>query len=139
MPERARVVARFLDGRMLKGYTRHFDPRRPAFEMFEGENESGDPVRVRMQELKAVYFVRDFDGNSTHQERKEFEGPFTGRRLLIEFADGEILVGTTFGYDTDRDGFFIFPADPASNNEKVFVPDAAIKRVTKLPPGIKTA
>jgi hypothetical protein len=136
MTEGARVVARFLDGRLLKGYTRNFDPQRPVFELFEwGFDDRVEPVHVKVRELKTLFFVRSFNGISTRTDRKEFDGPFAGKRLSVEFLDGEVMVGTTFGYDAARDGFFFFPADAASNNQKVYVNGAAVKQVTNLPRG----
>jgi hypothetical protein len=138
MTERARIVARFLDGRLLKGYTRNFDPRKSVFEVFEwGFDDRVEPVHVKVRELKTLFFVRSFNGNSTYNERKDFDGPFTGKRLSLEFTDGELMVGTTFGYDAERQGFFFFPADAASNNEKVFVNLAAVKRIVNLPRGAR--
>jgi hypothetical protein len=136
MTEGARVVARFLDGRLVKGYTRNFDPQRPVFELFEwGFDDRVEPVHVRVRELKTLFFVRSFNGNSTRTDRQEFDRPFAGKRLSVEFLDGEVIVGTTFGYDAARDGFFFFPADAASNNQKVYVNGAAVKQVTNLPRG----
>jgi hypothetical protein len=86
--------------------------------------------------LKAVFFVKDFDGNREHEESKEFLVPFTGRRRAVRFLDGEVLVGTSFSYDAARDGFFLFPADKFSNNEKVFVIAAAVADVERLHPGV---
>lgn len=136
MTEGARIVARFLDGRLLKGYTRNFDPQKPVFELFEwGFDDRVEPIHVKVRELKMLFFVRSFNGNSTRADRQEFEGPFAGKRLSVEFLDGEVMVGTTFGYDASRDGFFFFPADAASNNQKVYVNGAAVKRITNLPRG----
>ncbi|HVG72082.1 MAG TPA: hypothetical protein VM819_14290 [Vicinamibacterales bacterium] len=140
MPERVKVAARFLDGRVLKGYTQNFDPQKPIFELHAREESAADlPIRVRVADLKAVFFVRDFDGNPTYNERKEFDAAFTGRRLSVQFTDGDVLVGTTFSYDPSRPGFFLFPPDPACNNEKVYVNAAAVAKVTKLPMGVRTA
>ena len=140
MTERARVVARFLDGRLLKGYTQNFDPRRPVFELVEtGGDGNGEPIPVKLRDLKTLFFVRDFAGNPDYNERKEFDGPFTGRRLSVEFTDGEVMVGTTFGYDAARDGFFFFPADAASNNQKVYVNGSAVRKIMNLPRNVKTA
>jgi hypothetical protein len=47
----------------------------------------------------------------------------------VEFKDGEILAGYTSGYTPTRVGFFVFPADPESNNEKVFILNRATKKV----------
>jgi hypothetical protein len=140
MTERARIVARFLDGRLLKGYTRNFDPQKSVFEVFEwGFDDRVEPVHVKVRELKTLFFVRSFNGNSTYNERKDFDGPFTGKRLSVEFTDGEVMVGTTFSYDAERQGFFFFPADAASNNEKVFVNGDAVKKITNLPRGARIA
>jgi hypothetical protein len=110
MPERVKVAARFLDGRVLKGYSHNFDPNKPIFELHAREESGTDlPIRVRLAELKAVFFVRDFDGNPTYNERKEFDVAFTGRRLSVEFTDGDVLVGTTFSYDPSRPGSSCFP------------------------------
>jgi hypothetical protein len=140
MGNRARVVARFLDGQVLKGYTRNFDPRRRTFELFDPDGSGDDRVIVvRLSDLKTLFFVRDFKGNPAYTERREFEGPFTGRRLSLQFKDGEVMVGTTFGFDAERDGFFFFPADPRSNNEKAYVNAGAVKTITNLPRGVMTA
>jgi hypothetical protein len=130
MTGRARIVARFLDGRLLKGFTGNFDPQKPVFDLFEwGFDDRAEPVHVKVRELKTLFFVRSFNGNSTYDERKAFTGPSAGKRLSVEFLDGEVMVGTTFGYDAARAGFFFFPADAASNNQKVYVNGAAVKKV----------
>jgi hypothetical protein len=48
----------------------------------------------------------------------------------VVFQDGETLVGTTQGYDPTRPGFFVIPADPASNNDRCFVVTRATKTVS---------
>ena len=135
----ARVVARYGDGRVVKGFTRNFDPNRPSFTLDVLDAPPGDePMVVRVRDLKAVFFVKDFAGNPDYNERKQFAAAFTGRRLAVTFADGEVLVGTSFSYDPSRDGFFLFPADPTSNNDKVFVVAASVTEVRKLQPGVAT-
>jgi len=39
----------------------------------------------------------------------------------VSFSDGEKLVGKTEGYNPQKLGFFVFPADPKSNNLRIFV------------------
>ena len=53
-----------------------------------------------------------------------------GKRIQVKFKDGEVLIGYTSGYSPDRMGFFVFPSDPDSNNEKVFVVAAAAANVS---------
>jgi len=48
-------------------------------------------------------------------------------------ADGEVMVGSTLlTYDPKRQGNFIIPADPQSNNIRVFVVSSAVKSVKQL-------
>lgn len=131
----AKIIARRLDGTVLKGHTRNFDPSRPAFTLTipdapEGERE----VAVRFDQLKAVFFVKDFEGNPEYSEKKEFFDPLVGRRLQVTFTDGEMIFGTSLSYDATRDGFFLFPVDKFSNNDKVFVVAAAVANVKTVSP-----
>lgn len=50
----------------------------------------------------------------------------------VEFRGGEMLVGTTIGYDLNRLGFFWFPVDSQSNNIKVLAVSSSVKGVSKL-------
>ena len=126
----ARVVARYMDGRLLKGYAQNFDPAGEMFALQPRDPANGaEPVWVRLSELKALFFVEDFDGESQYSERKEFLKPNAGRRLRVRFNDGEVLVGTSLTYHPARPGFFLFPGDPFSNNDKVFVIAAAVVEV----------
>jgi hypothetical protein len=55
-----------------------------------------------------------------------------GRKVEVIFKDGEALVGSTQGYQADRPGFFMVPADPQSNNERIFVVAKAVQKVSFL-------
>ena len=133
----AKIVARFRDGRVWKGHTINFQPDGPAFDLkVVGTADGDEPFRVRLSELKAVFFVKDFEGNPARNDQSEFPGAFTGRRVQVRFADGESITGTTFGYDAARDGFFLFPADPSSNNIKIYVLFAAVQEVVRLKHGV---
>lgn len=89
---------------------------------------------VKVADLKAVFFVKDFAGNPGYNELKTFgEARLPqGRRIQVEFKDGEVLVGTTTGYQPGRVGFFLVPADPKSNNDRCFVVAGAVKEVKFL-------
>jgi hypothetical protein len=132
--EPVKVVARYIDGKRVKGFSQDFFPHKDRFHIYPAAKPSGDATEVIINELKAVFFVRDFAGNPMHEERKEYkegEKP-QGRKVEVMFKDGEVLVGTTLGYDPSRPGFFIFPADPKSNNVRVFVVSTAVKKVRFL-------
>jgi len=125
-----RVVAHYSDGLVIKGFVANFDPSRESFALRRREAAEGDAtMQVRLAELKAVFFVEDFDGQPGYTERQEFLSAVTGRRLSVRFNDGEVLLGTSLTYHPSRTGFFLFPGDPSSNNEKVFVVAAAVTEV----------
>lgn len=126
----ARVVVHYADGLILKGFLRSFDPGKDSFPLMLREAEPGaSPLHVRVADLKAVFFVEDFDGEPQYQERKEFLANAAGRRLAVRFHDGEELLGTSLTYHPSRTGFFLFPGDPGSNNDKVFVVASAVTDV----------
>jgi hypothetical protein len=79
-----------------------------------------------------LFFVKDFNGNPDYHEKKEldFTKPLVGRKIKIFFKDGELMVGTTNGYQKDNPGFFVIPADANSNNERCFVVTAATAEVS---------
>ena len=120
--DHAKVVVRYKDGRVVKGTTLNFDVRKPGFLLRPlGADEDTELVPIRLCDLKAIFFVRDFAGDPEYSERKEFDRPLTGRRMAVKFVDGERLVCVSLTNDETRDGFFLVPADPRSNNERVYV------------------
>ncbi len=131
----AKIVVRYQNGSMLKGYAQDFAPGAQYFHVrAEGARTSVPLTRVVMQELKAVFFVRDFVGNEAYKEGKVFVPgkPLSGRKVEVRFQDGEVLVGTTTGYDPTRSGFFLFPADDRSNNVRMYIVTKAVKGVRFL-------
>ncbi len=132
--EALKVVARHVDGRIVKGLSQDFFPNKDRFHIRPADKPSAEAVEVLVNELKAIFFVRDFAGDSQYNERKEYlpaDKP-SGRKIEVTFQDGEVLVGTTLGYDPNRPGFFFFPADPKSNNIRIFAVTTAVKKVRYL-------
>ncbi len=132
--EPVKVVARYIDGKRVKGFSQDFFPNKDRLHVYPAAKPSGDAVEVLLKELKAIFFVKDFAGNYMYNERKEYiqgEKP-SGRKVEVTFKDGEVLVGSTLGYDPSRPGFFVFPADPKCNNIRVFAVSTAIKKVRFL-------
>ena len=130
-----KVVVRYADGRIIKGYTQDFSPTNPSFHVHPFDpGTSMDAVDILVRDLKAVFFVRDFLGDPNYQERKEFfEGArIIGKVLEVTFKDGEVIVGSSLRYDPERPGFFISPADPKGNNLGVFVVSQAVSKVRYL-------
>jgi hypothetical protein len=130
-----RVVARFSDGRMIKGVTTDFVPAKDRFHVSEALAVPGvKPVELQTMELKALFFVKDLAGNPQQADRKDFDlaHPVVGRRIRVEFNDGEVLVGTTQGYQPGRPGFFLLPADAGSNIERCYAVSAAAREIRFL-------
>jgi hypothetical protein len=131
-----KIVLRFADGRIEKGYSQDFFPNKPLFHLIKKlpPSESSMSKEINVAELKAIFFVKSFAGNPDYKERKRFvAGDVTqGRKAEVAFLDGEILQGSVLGYDPKSSGFFLFPSDPKSNNRKVFVMNNAVKKFRYL-------
>jgi small nuclear ribonucleoprotein (snRNP)-like protein len=129
-----KVVVRFRDGRMVKGYTHDFTPNKGIFHVSEAQ-DGGKVIEVSTSLLKAVFFVKTFEGNRNHRSTDDFTveslRDVPGLKVKVTFSDGEVMYGTTHGYAPERKGFFIFPADKESNNERVFV-------ITESTDGVET-
>jgi len=132
--ERVKVVVRFAAGDLIKGYTQDFFPNKESFHVFPAEQSLGKSIEVLIRDLKAIFVVRDFTGSPRYSEQKRFmEGDkISGKRVEVAFTDGEVMVGSTLGYDRNRPGFFLFPADPNSNNIRVFAVSSAIREIRRL-------
>ena len=133
MPQN-KVVAHFIDRRVLHGHTDDFLPTRPAFHLTPTDPAGqAKPVEVRVADLKAIFFVKEFRSKphlNPHRRGFDSSRPAAGRKIRVVFKDGEILTGTTQGYDPGRAGFFVVPGDPASNNERCFVVTGSTKEVS---------
>ena len=125
-----KIVVRYADGELLKGFTQDFHPTRSQFSLWPSINSTpADRVNVPMSRLKAVFFVRNFEGNPGYRERKTFTVRGQGRRVEVTFVDTEVILGTTLNYRPDAAGFFIVPADLGGNNTRIFVVASAVRRV----------
>lgn len=132
----AKMVVRFADGRIKKGCSQDFSPNKPLFHLGKDPTGAGEAEEINLNNLKAVFFVHTFAGNPDYKERKDFcEGDSPeGRKVEVTFADDEVLQGSVLGYSPKEMGFFLFPADPKSNNERVFVVNASVKEFRFLGP-----
>lgn len=130
-----RIVIRYQDGHIMKGVTNDFLPAKDRFHLIPIDSApNSKPLEVVIADLKAIFFVKDFAGNVKHKEVKQFDPskPAPGRKIRVVFKDGEVMVGITQGYQPERPGFFLLPADGQSNNERCFVVASATSEVTFL-------
>jgi hypothetical protein len=117
-----KVVVAYLDERRAGGYVSDFSALKDSFNLIPQQDplhEKGTPVDLGS--LKAVFFVKEFAGNSAYHEDPFAESPAHGRKIEVTFRDGEKMVGKTEGYNPQKLGFFVIPGDPKSNNERIFV------------------
>lgn len=126
-----RVVVHFRDGRLLKGFA-----SQPAGTVSSLDvvpiDQRDHPMTVRLESVKAIFFVKDFAGDAGYSESKAFtsEEPYRPGRVAFHMEDGEVLVGVVDNYQPDAAGFFLTPVDPRSNNIRCFVGAAAITRAS---------
>jgi len=124
-----KVVVRFKDGSIMKGNTSDFFPNKARFHL---SNIEGKIKEIDVEELKAVFFVKDFKGNKEHNKKYDDTVQGTGRKIKVDFSDGESIMGYALGYSPDRQGFFMTPADLVGNNDRIFVVKSATKSIEFL-------
>jgi hypothetical protein len=121
-----RVVVHYKGGRLLKGFTRDFEPSRDTFTLVsEQKRDQGQVYAVRIEDLKAVFFVRALGGNILYREKKNFRevnmSHLRGIGVRLHFKDGEVIRGSSLDYSIGKKAFFVTPVDPESNNVRIYV------------------
>jgi hypothetical protein len=126
-----KIVVRYREGSTLKGYTVDFHPSRGHFSLWPSvDAHKNERVMVPLARLKALFFVKSFDGNRFHVGTEPHSATGSaGRRIEVTFFDKEVLRGTTLGYRPEGVGFFITPLDDRGNNQRVFVVNSAVHQV----------
>jgi len=132
----SKVVARLRDGTILKGYLEEpleldldalFVDAHSALpkQIDLRRADSGQKIAVPLDSLKALFFVKSFEGRKEYSEVKFFEKnpPIKGLWVRIRFYDDEHLEGVVKN-SIDflvEPGFYLKPPDPLSNNEILYV------------------
>jgi hypothetical protein len=70
--EPVKVVARYIDGKRVKGFSQDFFPNKDRFHIYPAEKPSAEAVEVLVNELKVIFFVLDFIGNFQYDEWKNY-------------------------------------------------------------------
>jgi len=118
----SKVVVGFLNGGRTKGFVSDFSSREESFNLLPQENpRQAQATKVAMKDLKAVFFVWEFAGDPESRDSRRADVPLQGRGIEVTFRDGEKLVGRPEEYNSQGIGFFIYPANPRSNNIRIFV------------------
>ncbi len=128
-----KIVVHLKDGRIHKGVTQDFLPSREHFHLLPAEG-GGVPMRIRLEEMKALFYVKDYIGNRDFVARRQFDdAKRAGRRAILTFMDGETMWGTLGEGDDDQPGFFLFPVDDDDNNIRVFVVRSSLREIRFAP------
>lgn len=122
-----KVVARYKDGRIVKGTCLDIEAGRPSCHVRTPESKT---VEVQLKDLKAFFFVRSLEGDSAHDEDRTPDPEDLRSRgstlVTLTFEDGEVMVGLTNRYPPSRPFFFVLPVDSKSNNVRMLVNREAV-------------
>lgn len=145
-----KVVAHRRDGKLVKGYTEVM-PVADLEALIQQEPvalprmitvrlvKSRKTISVPLNSLKALFFVKSFEGREEYKEVKFFETHpmIEGLWVRLKFYDNESIEGVVRN-SLDllvNPGFFLKPPDPQSNNEILYVVKASLSEFQVM--GIK--
>jgi len=97
---------------------------------------SGALNLVPYDQIKVVCFVKDFDAVETAGEKRVFTArpKLDGLWVRMVLRDGEIMEGVHSNdlLQIGATGFTLTPPDPFANNQRLFVPRAALREIQVL-------
>jgi len=129
-----KIVVHMKSGDIHKGVTHDFAPDSESFHVLPAEG-GGVPVRVRADQMKALFYVKDFIGNSDFIARRAFdEAHRAAHRAILTFDDGEEIWGVLgdLADDEAATGFYFYPADTKDNNIRIYVVRSALKEMRRV-------
>ncbi|MFB3920851.1 MAG: hypothetical protein ACE145_03970 [Terriglobia bacterium] len=134
-----KAIIRFSSGRVLRTYISAEEESflyQSAPATFAARTPDGNRVEVKSSEVKAIFFVKSFEGAADYSEFKVFTAQPNGRGVWvrIHFHDGEIMEGVAPNrIDTYvKPVFSMTPPDPASNNQTVLVSKQSLQEMQIL-------
>jgi Family of unknown function (DUF6982) len=99
-------------------------------------SQSGALSIVPFDEIKFVCFVRDFQQGEPRKELRQFgtRPKMEGLWIRMRFRDGDAMDGMLANnlLTLDSYGFSVVPPDPGFQNQRIFVPKAALSAVQVL-------
>jgi hypothetical protein len=134
---RYKVVIRFINGDIQKGFVDDFWP---SAKMILFKDRTGKEAELKLKDLKALFYVNRFEGNKKHPEAKQYptkDSMPAGVAVRIKFKDNEMLEGLASNTSLSSTGFFLTPADPESNNKRIFVVKSALEEYVVI--GLKNS
>ena len=124
-----KIVVRCKDSTLLKGMTYDFNPGKLFFNM---RLLNGERVQLKLEDLKAIFIVNDFNGNKDYRYSYKDVLLWGGIKIKLTFNDNEIMIGYIPYHISGAQGFFVTPADLNGNNNSVFVIKSAIREISYL-------
>ena len=121
-----KIVLSYKDGSIAKGTTSDFFPNKKNFHL---NHADGHNDNIDVEALKAVFFVKDIEGDKTYDYKYEDDVAGAGKKVKVVFNDNETIKGYVLGYSPGRQGFFITPADVSGNNERIYAVSSSVKKV----------
>lgn len=128
-------------GRVFKGYIESQRWEELEGLLVQGPRRLPEVLRLRCTEddtfreiplngLKAVFFVKSFEGQGNRNDLKFFSNaPMVhGIWVQLQFKDGEIMEGIVLNgmHHLVEPGFFLHPTDPDANNKLIYVLKSAL-------------
>ena len=127
------LIERF-DRVMMRGYVQLLPAS--AADPLELITPDGSALAVPLNQIKAVCFVRDMEGPSILNERREFLSRPKSHGLWVEvnFTDGEKIEGIVPNdlKELGPPGYALTPPEIAGNTQRVWVPQSAVDRLVVL-------
>lgn len=113
-----KALFRFRDGRVASGELHDSLPLAPDARTVSAVlDDEGSPGELPLEELKAVFMLRPFDLPVSGDDRV---------RVALEFADGEILRGTTPRWQPGPTSLVMIPDDRTRVDAVVVVASALV-------------
>lgn len=126
-----KVYLRRLDSSYVEGYVSPHSYLRP--EGVEILTRSAQVEQIPYHQIRAVYFVRDFEGPPDDSEKRTFGSrPKTdGLWLRLTFRDGEVYEGVMPNdlLQMTEHGVAFAPPDSGGMTQRIFVPRKALQNV----------
>ncbi len=126
------LVARF-DREPVQGVMQAPELQSEALELLRPD---GSLLKLPLGEVKAVCFVRDFDDADTWRPERSFSArpKLAGLWVRLKFRDGDWLEGILPNnlMQVEMPGFSVIPPDPTFQNQRIWVPRAALSSVEVL-------
>ena len=124
-----KMIIRLKNKTLMKGRTSDFSPESESINM---QLLSGETVTLDIEKIKAVFFVKSFEGNNKFTYSYKDEISWAGHKVKIVFNDNEVMIGYTSDALESKHGFLVIPAELYGNNNNVFVVASAIREITYL-------